>query len=218
MDQYLVGGHPTEHVFARNTNGDLIEYYWEPQYGCARENLTQYTTIGTAYRIVSDPAVDQYLVGGHPSLHVFARNTNGDLIQYYWEPQYGGAQNLTQYTTIGTAYRIVSDPAVDQYLVGGHPSLHVFARNTNGDLIQYYWEPQYGWRAENLTQYTTIGTAYRIVSDPAVDQYPVGGVPTLHVFARNTNGDLIQYYWEPQYGWRAQISPSTPPSGRPIAS
>ena len=70
----------------------------------------------------------------------------------------------------------MSDPAVDQYLVGGHPSLHVFARNTNGDLIQYYWYPQYGWAAENLTRvhHHRDGLSHRERLRPAVGSFTVG--------------------------------------------
>jgi hypothetical protein len=51
---------------------------------------------------------------------------------------------------------------------GDIPMQHAFARNAAGDLIHYYWSPQPGWAAENLTQYQNIGAAYRIVSEPQV--------------------------------------------------
>ena len=195
-----------QHVFARNTNGDLIQYWWNPNQSWAAENLTQRGNIGAAYRIASDPVVDQFLrEAGVPTEHVFARNTNGDLIQYWWNPnQSWAAENLTQRGNIGAAYRIASDPAVGSFGSAASRWEHVFARNTNGDLIQYWWNPNQSWAAENLTQRGNIGTAYRIASDPAVDQFPEGDVPTQHVFARNTNGDLIQYSWNPNQSWAAE--------------
>ena len=172
------GGVPTEHVFARNTNGDLIQYWWNPNQSWAAENLTQGGNIGTAYRIASDPAGDQFPEGDVPTQHVFARNTNGDLIEYWWNPnQSWAAETLTQRGNIGAAYRIASNPAVGNFPSGGVPTEHVFARNTNGDLIQYWWNPNQSWAAEDLTQRGNIGTAYRIASDPAVDQLPGGRCP-----------------------------------------
>jgi hypothetical protein len=107
VDSFLSGPTPTQHVFGRNANGDLIHYYWSSQPGWGAENLTQYQKIGAAFRIASDPVVDSFLSGPTPTQHVFGRNANGDLIHYYWSPQPDwGAENLTLYQKIGAAFRL----------------------------------------------------------------------------------------------------------------
>jgi hypothetical protein len=169
---YQDGGIPYVHVFGRNAAGELIHYYWSPQPGWAAENLTQRPTIGAAFQTASDPAVVYYQDGGIPYVHVFGRNAAGELIHYYWSPQPGwAAENLTQRPTIGAAFQTASDPAVVYYQDGGIPYVHVFGRNAAGELIHYYWSPQPGWAAENLTQRPTIGAAHQIASDPAVVYY-----------------------------------------------
>src|SRR5262249_5101271 len=126
-------------------------------------------------------------------------------IHYYWSPQPGwAAENLTQYQNIGTTFRIANDPVVINLQSGDIPTQHAFARNGNGDLIHYYWSPEPGWAAENLTQYQNIGIHQRIASDTAVVNLASGHIPTQHAFARNGNGDLIHYYWSSQPSWAAE--------------
>jgi hypothetical protein len=201
-----VGEITAQHAFARNADDELIHYYWSPQPGWAAENLTQYNNIGVAYRIASDPEAINLQAGNIPTQHVFAHNADSELIHYYWSPQPGwAAENLTQYQRIGAAYRIVSDPKVISLQAGNIPAAqHVFARNANGELIHYYWSPELGWAAENLTQYQRTGAAYQIAGYPEVINLQVGALLMQHVFARNANGELIHYYWSPQLGWAAE--------------
>jgi hypothetical protein len=161
------GNVPTQHVFARNANGELVHYYWSPQPGWAAENLTQYANIGAAFRIAGDPQLVNLQSGDVPSQHAFARNGNGDIIHYYWSPQPGwAAENLTQYPNIGASFRTVTDPEVINLQSGNVPMQHAFGRNADGELVHYYWSPQPGWVAENLTQYGNIGAAFKMAGDP----------------------------------------------------
>src|SRR6516162_5113992 len=157
------GDTPTQHVFGRNADGDLIHYYWSPAPSWAAEDLTSRATIGTAFRLASDPVVVNLQSGGVPTQHVFGRNADGDLIHYYWSPAPSwAAEDLTSRATIGTAFRLASDPGVSNLQSGDVPTQHVFGRNAGGDLIHYYWSPAPSWAAENLTTRATIGTAFRL--------------------------------------------------------
>jgi Repeat of unknown function (DUF346) len=197
--------------------GAALGYPLSPALLRANKNLTQTDDDGTLYQIASDPVV------ADSARDVFARNANGELIHYYRSDEARWrAENLTQPPSIGAVYRIASDPVVF--------NLDVFARNASGELVHYYWSNEAGWRAENLTQRPSIGTAYRITSDPVVNLLevydPVTGahVPTEHVFARNTRGEMIHYYWSPQTSWRAESmtryqnnGPAYPIEGSPSA-
>ncbi|MEW6736075.1 MAG: hypothetical protein AB1489_32580, partial [Acidobacteriota bacterium] len=189
-----------QHVFGKNSNGDLIHFYWSQQNGWAAENLTTgYANIGTSYRISGNPVV---INGPNDGQHVFGRNINGDLIHYYWSRQAGwAAENLTTgYANIGTNFRISQDPVV---VLGPGAAHHVFSRNSNGDLIQYYWFPQPGWAAENLTQYANIGTSFRIGANGNLTVVNGPG-NSQHVYGSNSAKDLIHYYNTPQQGWAAE--------------
>jgi predicted acylesterase/phospholipase RssA len=115
-DSFLSGDTPTEHVFGRNADGDLIHYYWSPRPSWAAENLTQRATIGNAYRIAGAPVAVSFLNGNVPEEHVFGRNAAGNLIHYYWTPQASwAAENLTQRAATGAAFQIAGDPAADSF-------------------------------------------------------------------------------------------------------
>src|SRR5262249_8474988 len=157
---------PVQHVFGRNSSGDLVHYYWISSLRWPAANLTSgYSNIGTAYRIPALPEVITLLSGSTPTQHVFARNALGNLIHYYWSPSPGWqAENLTSRSNIGTAYRIttglkvINGPTYDN----GVLVQHVFGRNSNGDLIHYYWIISQSWAAENITGYSNIGPGFRI--------------------------------------------------------
>ena len=120
--------------------------------------------------------------------NAFARRA-GDLIHYWWWTQGGWqAENLTQYANVGTARRIASDPVVIDLRSGESPTQHAFARNSDGELIHYWWSAEWGWRAENPTT-----DAYRIASDPVAINVLHGlVVPQFELDQRPVRRDLIE--------------------------
>ena len=200
-----MGDTPAQHVFGRNTSGDVIHYYWSPVPGWASENLTQLNNIGTALRITSIPVVIDIPDATTPSLHVFGHNGAGDLIHYYWSAASGwAAENLTQRNNIGVAFRMTSNLTVIHVQNGGTLIQHVFGLNATGELIDYSWSQSFGWAAENLTQRNNIGAAYRIVTDPVATTTQIAATPALDVFGRNPAGGVIHYFWSPSAGWAAE--------------
>ena len=69
---------------------------------------------------------------------------------------------------LGAAFQIAGDPKVINLQAGDIPTQHAFGRNAAGELIHYYWSPQPGWAAENLTHYGNIGAAFQIADEPEV--------------------------------------------------
>ena len=137
--------------------------------------------------------------------HVFARNISTELVHYYWSPQPGWqAENLAQYCSIGQEFRFV-----DNLVVLNGPSTeaqHAFARNADNELLHYYWSPQPGWQAENLTRRDNIGSRFRFVADLAVVNLVVSGqgYTAQNAFGRNADGELVHYYWSPEPSWQAE--------------
>lgn len=161
------GDAPTQHAFARNVVGALIHYWWSAQAGWEAEDLTQYANIGNGFRIAGNPVVINLRVGDTPTQHAFGRNGSNELIHYWWNAQEGWqAESLIRYANIGNAFRIASGPVVVNFASGDAPTQHAFARNGDSELIHYWWRALEGWRAENLTRYANIGTAFRIANDP----------------------------------------------------
>jgi hypothetical protein len=114
-------------------------------------------------------------------------------VQNLWRPdtitQHAFAENLTtDYANIGTTRRIASDPVVLDLRSGESPTQHAFARNSDGELIHYWWSAEWGWRAENPTT-----DAYRIASDPVAITVLHGlVVPQSELDERPVRRDLIE--------------------------
>ena len=205
---------PTQHVFGRASEGDLVHYYWSPQASWAAENLTARSGIGEAFRLVGKIAAANHRVDGEHTQHVFGLNVEGDLVHYYWSPQASwAAENLTARSGIGKAFRLEGSPVIAtpaaawlqvvrdrDFLI----SKHVFGLNPNGDLVHYYWSPQASWAAENLTARSGIGEAFRVVGEPIAVDLVEDRTPTQHIFALNTRGHLVHYYWSSRAGWAAE--------------
>lgn len=194
--------HPTPRadVFARNSAGELIHYWWTEQDDWLAENLTVEEVVdGPLFTSTPVPVA----VYNHPYLdhHVFGLNDVGELIYYWWSAEPPGnwhARNLT--ADLGGPI-MLGEPVVVDVAVGG---LHIFGRNSMGQLIHYWRDaPRSGdWHTQNLT--ADLGGP-TMVSEPAVVVGSHDGYLHYDIFARNSADQLIHYWW--YGGWRGP-SPS----------
>jgi hypothetical protein len=198
---YQTGNSISQHVFATSSKRTLIHYYWDPTIGWRADNLTMRPGIGAVFSIVGKPVVDSNGFGKPSTMDVFARNVNGALTHYYWtSTDSWHAENLTSRTNIGTAYAIASDVVIKTMSDSNQARQDVLGRNSQGALIDYYWTPTGSWGADNMTNHPNIGPAYSINSDLAIDDADL----VLHVFARNSRGELVRYYRTPTSSWQAE--------------
>jgi secreted trypsin-like serine protease len=267
-------GVPTQHIFARRLDGsptgDLM-HSWRGNAGWAHENLTSMT--GTSHRFIGDPVVINGPENGNnnvESMHVFGQGNGASarLIHYQWlnfagwsaedvsaivgapasqrpagrisviaggEPANatqrtlhiyarGPNNNLVHYYRIGTTWAvedltallgasglpISTDPVAQNSHSSGNNRVRtqdVFAFNSAGNLIHYYWINYAGWAAENLTLVTGAGSAGNGLGAPSVIKGPersADGTLFTHVFLRNGSGKLVQYVWSKSTGWSFQ--------------
>ena len=119
-----------------------------------------------------------------PTVHVYARANNGDLMEFI-NDGYGGrpwnAYNLTQITGGPT---IAGDP--DAAFYGA--IVHVYAEASDGDLMEFVNDGAGGrlWNSYDLTQ---------IAAGPVLggDATPLVTGTVDQVFARSSSGDLVEY-------------------------
>ncbi len=184
-------------ILIPDDRGYLIRYYWSADAGWARQDLTQ--IVGSTYSIESVPVV---LSRTPDTLDIFARGQTADLIHYYWSAANGWrAKNLTE---ILGAEPIDGKPAV---ITRSPDTLNVFARGyTWRALIHFYWSATTGWVTEDLTTKASLTIGQRIDGNPVAR----GNENRVDVFARNTSGHLIHYYWTPELNWISENANYTP--------
>ncbi len=164
-----------QHVFARDTNGNLQHWYWYPDGSSAGSmNHDTWDSSGDA---ASDPVA--VVMGG--AQHVFFTTSGGDLRHWSWSPSAG----LTQESW---ATGVTGKPAV--YSVGDQQ--HVFITDSAGNLQHYWWSPgdttkeHDTWNDAASTGITLTGTLTGFLYGTEQD-----------VFGRDTQGRLQHWSWSP---------------------
>lgn len=203
QESVLISGDPSYHmhtnymhVFARDLNGHLREWWGNDEIGWNLQNLTN--VVG-GQTIASNPV--SYNDNG--TQHVFARDSNGHLREWWWTAELGWhLEDLTEKVG-GTT--IVGDPfyyneKIYDYSTTPYKSKtrqHVFARGSNGHLLQWWWTAELGWNLEDLTN---------VVGGQTIAGNPVSIYvnDTLHVFARDSNGHLREWWWTEKLGWHLE--------------
>jgi len=174
-----------EHIFARDSNGHLREWWRKPKSDWHREDLS---AIFKGRKIAGNPISSA--VNGIQ--HVFARDINGHLLEWWWRAKDGW--HLEDLTPAGKT--IIGDP----FYYNNHQGVqYVFAQDSDKNLRVWWWTPYNTWSSIDLTNIEGLNKHVdgHLAGNPffAIEQNG-----TVHVFARNTNGHLIEWWWTPQNG------------------
>lgn len=206
-------------VFARNADGDLLQFRQHVARGWRVHNLTDNRKIGPDYRLAGDPVP---IAGPGRRTGVFGVTSDGRLVHYEWAAMRGWS----------VAEPAAGTPSPEAFAVNGRPvpvigpddSLHVLARGSEGRLLHFRRNTADAtWIAADLLDHAaTVDdsalAAVRIAGDPTV----LAGETALDAFARTTEGGLIHGRWTPTGGWSvsaiALADPSTDNERARIAS
>ena len=180
----LIGG-TAIHVFAQAANGDLMEF----------DNDGTGAHVWSAYDVTQlsgGPAI-----GGDPSpvlngsaIDVFARATDGDLVEFVDSAPSSQSWSTVDVTNSSSGPQAGGDPAA---IVLGS-GLHVYAASYTGDLLEFASAGGGPWGFSDLTQ-TTNGPT--MTGRPS----PVAVGTTLHVYARTSGGDLGEFAYGGSWGF-----------------
>jgi hypothetical protein len=167
------------HVYAAGTNGDLMEFISDHANGRVWNAYNQTATSGGP-TIVSQPST--VVIGA--DIHVDAEATNGDLIEFVNDGAAGRIWNAYDLTLFSGGPTITSSPrAVD---LGG--IVHVYGQAPNGHLTEFVSDHVAG-RVWNAYDQTANAGGTTIASSP--EAAVLGGL--VHVYARATSGDLVEF-------------------------
>ena len=169
----------TVHVYARTSNGDLVEYVSDGLNGRVW-NAYDIALAALGPGIGGDPA--PVAVGS--TVHVYARSQYGDLVQFVGDGLNGRVWNAYDLSAVSVGPHLAGDPAT----VALGSVVHVYATAVNGDLVEYASDGLNG-RAWNAYDLTADAAGPAIAGDPA----PVVLGNTVHVYTRSRNGDLVEY-------------------------
>jgi hypothetical protein len=174
-----IGAGSTVHVYARSATGDLMEFINDDA-GGRLWNSYDLTQIADGPTVAADPGAALY----GPNVHVYTEAPDGDLVEWANDDAGGRLWNSYDLTQIIGGPTLEGDPTP---LVNGS-SDRIFARGSNGDLIEYANDDANGrlWNAYDLTE-ETDGPS--IAGDPN----PVYDGSVLHVYVQATGGDLIDF-------------------------
>ncbi|MGE5834427.1 MAG: hypothetical protein ACM4AI_08125 [Acidobacteriota bacterium] len=199
------GPYNVEHLGGRGTSDDCLVFWWSPQHNWQAVNLTQ----KTGQKLTGGLTSWQTRNGPYNVEHVAGRNSARELIVWWWSPQHDWqAVNVTQ----KTGQHISDDVTSWQTMNGPYNVEHLAGRNTNGDLIVFWWSPQHDWQAVNVSQ----KTGHKIVGNVTSWQTRNGPYNVEHLAGRTPAGHLIVFWWSPQHDWQAVDV--TQKTGRAIAS
>jgi hypothetical protein len=174
----LIGGNPfavfdsagSAHVFARGTDGSLLEFFKEPN--PAAWQVINHSNDVKGVLIAGDPFA-VFDSGG--SAHVFARGTDGSLLEFFKEPNPAVWQVINHSNDVGGV--LITGNPFAVFDSGG--SAHVFARGAGGILLEFFKEPNpAAWLAYNHSN--DVGAL--IEGDPFA-VFDSGG--SAHVFAQS---------------------------------
>ncbi len=91
-------------------------------------------------------------------LNITGRDERGDLVAYWWVPQFGDNKDddLWRVSNLSEQIVVSEQPAGTlQGLVTPDGEINLFGTNAVNDVIRYHWEPGNNWKMENLTHTAT---------------------------------------------------------------
>jgi len=181
-----------EHVFYRDANGDLMEFYAGADKHWFRTNLT---TTANAPKAASNPSV--YFVEGDKVAHVVYRGTDNQIHELYnaREPNKWFHSNLSM---VSNAPKAAGCPCG---YAGPDSTQHIFYRTDDGSINELYFTKEggaKGWQSRNLT---TDTNAPKAASDPGAFMLPASWMKFMkdrdrqHVLYRSTDGQINELFF-----------------------
>ncbi len=188
------GGDGSTQLFARSTDGNLVQFYQPANGPWALGNVPP---LAESQLLAADPCVLES--GGS----IYCCTVGGHLLVYSWVES--SAFQISDLSASLSAPTVTGVPAA---LVPGDGSTQVFVRSSDGQLVQFYRDSDTSpWALGAMPEYT----AGSLMGNPIVA--PGGG----HVFIRGTAGQLLDFSWVQELGWQI-ADVSTVVGGRLLAA
>lgn len=148
--------------------GDLLHFWWQSGRSLGSWQVENVSTLLGGYQVAGD--MDSYgPVSGSPYDHVFAADTQGDLLMFMVTP--GGHD--WQVTDLSALTGVKIAPSgVWSFVTGSEsqPTLHLMTIGPDRDLLHFWRPPDGSWHSEDVTQE---------VANPPREPAKVTGAPSI---------------------------------------
>ena len=136
-------------IAGTNGSGSVLVTWWVPQFGGDWE-VSNLTDLFSGPRLVSGSLTSYVTPWG--GLNVAGVGPDGDLVIYWWVPQFEGEWVVSSFDEVLPA----DSPRPDGGGLSGYAAsdgrLNVFGQSADREVIRYHWEPSTDvWTPENLT-------------------------------------------------------------------
>ncbi|MFG0258797.1 MAG: hypothetical protein ACF8LK_00480 [Phycisphaerales bacterium JB041] len=132
-----------------STSGNLVVTWWTPGIG--------QWVVSDFNNLFGGPQLEQSTLTAFATpwgaLNVAGRDSRGDLVVYWWTPDFRDSGDDRWRVTNLSSFIDGSDQPVGAIrgLVAQNGEISLFGTNAINDVIRYYWEPGERWQMENLT-------------------------------------------------------------------
>lgn len=130
-------------------DGSLVVTWWVP--GFERWEVSDFNALFGGPEL--EPRSVTAYTTSWGALNIVGRNDRGDLIVYWWVPQFADDGD-DRWRIANLTSQIDEADAPEgrlRGLVTPNNQINLFGTNTANDVIRYFWEPGDRWRMENLT-------------------------------------------------------------------
>ncbi len=186
-----------QHIFYRDTAGDIEHVFWDPNSGQSKEQWaggSGSSTTGPA--AAGDPAAMVW----NNQQHIFYRDLAGNIQHVLWAPDTGRHVEMWSEGTGGSG----RGPAAwgDPKTLVANNQQHIFYRaaqliqGPDSPIVHVFWDPNSGLHSETWAGAGSPTNAPGAAGDPTT----MSSNGQQHIFYRDAAGNIQHVFWDPNSG------------------
>ena len=187
-------------IVGLDATGDIQAIWWAPgRSGWSVINLSDSTGAPPLVGTVA-PNLTTW-----NAINLTGTDAAGNVIVTWWIPSFGADWVQTDLTGLKSGPTLATGSIATYVTPWG--GTNILGRNTDGDLVAYWWSPTLGpgqWQITNLSDFITGAES---TSGPTIGFSSPSGV--VNIFGAAADGELIRYWWRPGSQWQWENVSST---------
>ena len=176
-----------------DSNGDIWSVWWAPGLGYWQSDNLSQVTGASSINFVGGLTVYLTSWGG---INIGGVDDSGDIQVVWWVPSFGGDWEISNLTDQFSGPSL-TPTSVSSYRSSWDGLNIVGFDQSTGEVKVYWWAPgMTDWSITSLS--STVGMT---ATDPSTALRGIAGADdSLNVVGRSDDGEIVRYYWEPEFG------------------